>query len=296
MSIRLQMLQVAQLAPQVLGESTPLVQAFIQSKLNSDGGFSDRAGNSDLYYCVFGIESLRALGCELPVSKIIPYLESFTDGANLDLVHLSCLIRCWANLPPGSFKDEKRKQLSESLWKFQAEDMSFHTQEYAKQGSAYGCFIALDALQGLGLRIPRPESIIQCIHDTSLEDGSYALEAGGLQGTTPTTAASIVGLHHLESKAKEESAHWLLQQWHPQGGFRAVPAAPFPDLLSTATALHSLAQYGMDIKGLVDPCLDFIDTLWTNKGAFHGTWEDEHLDCEYTYYGLLSLGHLASYQ
>ena len=39
--------------------------------------------------------------------------------------------------------------------------------------------------------------------------------------------------------------------------------------------------------------LDFIDTLWTNEGSFYGHWQEETLDCEYTYYALLALGHLS---
>ena len=42
-----------------------------------------------------------------------------------------------------------------------------------------------------------------------------------------------------------------------------------------------------------ETCLDFIDTLWTARGGFFGHWEDTHLDCEYTYYALLALGHLS---
>jgi len=33
--------------------------------------------------------------------------------------------------------------------------------------------------------------------------------------------------------------------------------------------------------------------LWTNRGGFYGNWLDDTLDCEYTYYGLLALGHLS---
>ena len=40
-------------------------------------------------------------------------------------------------------------------------------------------------------------------------------------------------------------------------------------------------------------CLDFIDTLWNATGGFHGNWTDDYLDCEYTFYGLLALGHLS---
>jgi hypothetical protein len=64
-------------------------------------------------------------------------------------------------------------------------------------------------------------------------------------------------------------------------------------MLSTATALHALASLHADIEPIRERCLDFIDTLWTARGGFYGTWEDEHLDCEYTYYGLLALGHLS---
>ena len=28
-------------------------------------------------------------------------------------------------------------------------------------------------------------------------------------------------------------------------------------------------------------------------GGFHGNWSDDYLDCEYTFYGLLALGHLS---
>jgi hypothetical protein len=42
-----------------------------------------------------------------------------------------------------------------------------------------------------------------------------------------------------------------------------------------------------------EPCLDFIDSLWSAAGGFHGNWADDTLDPEYTYYGLLALGHLA---
>ena len=65
-----------------------------------------------------------------------------------------------------------------------------------------------------------------------------------------------------------------------------------PDLLSTATALHALASLGVDFSPTVEPCLNFVDTLWTGRG-FCGHWADEIVDCEYTYYALLALGHLS---
>ena len=73
----------------------------------------------------------------------------------------------------------------------------------------------------------------------------------------------------------------------------AIPAAPVPDLLSTATALHALSLMGVPIDSIRQSCLDFIDSLWSSEGAFYGSLADKTLDCEYTYYGLLALGNLS---
>jgi hypothetical protein len=86
---------------------------------------------------------------------------------------------------------------------------------------------------------------------------------------------------------------WLLDRCHPRGGFFASSATPVPDLLSTATALHALSAMRVPFEGLAEPCLDFVDSLWTNRGGFFGTWADDAADCEYTFYALLSLGHLS---
>lgn len=88
-------------------------------------------------------------------------------------------------------------------------------------------------------------------------------------------------------------AEWLLSRCRPEGGFFALPEAPMPDLLSTATALHALAGMQVPLENLKEPCLDFIDTLWTNRGGFYGHCADDVVDCEYTYYALLALGHLS---
>ena len=53
------------------------------------GGFQDRSGTSDLYYTVFGLESLQALRVDLPIHQVHKYLQSFGDGADLDFIHPS---------------------------------------------------------------------------------------------------------------------------------------------------------------------------------------------------------------
>jgi prenyltransferase beta subunit len=91
----------------------------------------------------------------------------------------------------------------------------------------------------------------------------------------------------------DDVSQWLVSRLHPMGGFLAAPQAPVPDLLSTATALHALAGLEVPFKPFKELSLDFIDSLWTNEGSFYGHWQEETLDCEYTYYALLALGHLS---
>ena len=77
MSFRLEMVQVARLAPKLLGESTELVRGFLSSQQNPDGGFKDRTGRSDLYYTVFGLDALLSLQAEFPLEPVAAYLRSF---------------------------------------------------------------------------------------------------------------------------------------------------------------------------------------------------------------------------
>src|SRR5688572_17180610 len=79
-SLSLEMLQVARLAPKLLGDSTGLVADFLHRQVNTDGGFKDRAGQSDLYYTVFGLEALLALQAAIPAPFVQNYLRSFGAG------------------------------------------------------------------------------------------------------------------------------------------------------------------------------------------------------------------------
>jgi prenyltransferase beta subunit len=164
----------------------------------------------------------------------------------------------------------------------------------AEHGNAYGCFVALGAYQDLQRELPEPLRMVQCLKFLETPDGAWANARGLKIGSTNATAAAVTLLHQLGVPVNQSVGAWLLAQVHPEGGFRAMPSAPIPDLLSTATALHALACLEVDLPEPVrERCLDFIDTLWSAEGGFHGHWADDHLDAEYTFYGLLALGHLA---
>jgi hypothetical protein len=285
------MLQVARLSPKQLGDSSPLVASFLRSRLNPDGGFADRTGASDLYYTVFGLEGLIALGEPVPAEPVATYLCGFGPGEELDLVHLCCLIRAWSSVSRTPRLDADALVARLETWR--TPDGGYHTVAGAEEGSAYGCFLAAAAYQDLGREVPDPDAIVRCLRLLRCDDGGYANQRGLALGLTPTTAAVATLYRHLGEPPPAELAPWLLSRCYKDGGFFATPAAPLPDLLSTATALHALAGLKADLEPLRETCLDFVDSLWTREGGFYGNWADDELDCEYTYYGLLALGHLS---
>jgi prenyltransferase beta subunit len=150
----------------------------------------------------------------------------------------------------------------------------------------------MGAYEDLGHAIDM-DGLISCLARLRSADGAYANHLDASEGSTPATAAAVLIMHHAGVTPDPGVGRWLMARCHPDGGFFAAPRAPMPDLLSTATALHALAAVHAETSALREPCLDFVDTLWTNAGGFHGSWADSTLDCEYTYYGLLALGHLS---
>ena len=314
------MLQVARLAPKVLGaDATQLVVQFLQSQRNEDGGFKDRKGSSDLYYTVFALDALTALQQPIDSVQSRAYVESFGDGAGLDFVHLCALARCWAAINHESSRTEspvvsraqdragefKRPTIPSKICEsligrlstFRSGDGGFNATAHSARGTAYGAFLGVAAYQDLRVELPQPLALVRSLKFLETEDSAWTNEVFGRSrmpvGATNASAAAITVLRNLNMPVNSAVGDWLLAQAHPQGGFLAVPGAPIPDLLSTATALHALAGMQVSFERVKDSCLDFVDSLWTNEGSFHGNWADEDIDCEYTCYGLLALGHLS---
>ena len=266
------MLQVARLAPNLLQEAAEPVARFFHEQFNEDGGARDRAGKSDLYYTVFALEGLIALRQEPPVDLVRPYLQKFADGDGLDLVHQACLARCWAALGKDALAAETSDRMAANIL-------------VGGNGSVYHQFLQFGAIEDLGHSIEDPAAVISTVLEHQSPDGSFL-------GTTPTTAGAVTLLHHLGADVPRKAVDWLLARASPKGGFLPAPDSPVPDLLSTATALHALAAAHASIGAHKEPTLDFVDTLWTGKG-FCGSWADDAVDSEYTYYALLALGHLS---
>jgi prenyltransferase beta subunit len=286
------MLQVARLAPTLLGESRDLVRDFYLRRLNPDGGFQDRAGESDLYYTVFGLEGLAALEHDRPAATA-SFLSRFGAGDTLDFVHVTCLARAWATASRSGAPPEVADAVLQRIETHRTADGGYAVAPGADAGTPYGAFLALGAIEDLRAEVGEPDRLLASVLRLRAADGGYANHEGAPLGATPATAAAVLVMRHLDREPDPSLADWLFARAHHDGGFFAAPGAPVPDLLSTATALHALAALHADIGRVKEPCLDFVDTLWTNEGGFCGSWLDQALDCEYTYYGLLALGHLS---
>jgi prenyltransferase beta subunit len=288
------MLQVARVAPKLLGDSAELVRAFFARQFSREGGGTDREGRPDLYYTIFALAGLQALQAEVPSGLVEPWLRQFGDGESLDFVHLGALARCWAVVGLERAPDGFAGRVLARIEAYRSRDGGYDGDAGAEHGNAYGCFVALGAYQDLQRELPEPLRLVQCLKFLETPDGAWANARGLKIGSANATAAAVTLLHQLGVPVNQTVADWLLAQAHPEGGFLAMPKAPMPDLLSTATTLHALACLDCEIPAPIrERCLDFIDTLWNAEGGFHGHWADDHLDAEYTFYGLLALGHLS---
>lgn len=292
MSFRLKMLQVARVAPKVLGDSAALVADFFRAQRHPCGGFLDRAGAPDLYYTVFGLEGLMALRADHETESLRAWLLGHGDGAGLDFVHLCCLARCWSSLGGDLPDPALRAALLARVESFRSADGGYNQSPGKDYGTAYGCLLGWSAHEDLGSSAPDAERLLASLLALRTPDGGWSNERGLPIGVTPAAAAAVALCRHLGQPVEEHTRDWLLAQALPGGGFRALPGIPLPDLLSTAVALHALDALQADISGIKESCLDFVDSLWSAEGGFHGNWTDHDLDCEYTYYGLLALGHL----
>jgi prenyltransferase beta subunit len=245
---------------------------------------------------------LRADASSPPPSPIA-YLRTFTDAAALDLVHVACLARCWAlaadNLQGATAREARlpdaatRAAILTHVERHRSADGGYNATACASAGTAYGAFLALGAYQDLDAPLPDAAGLARATRSLRTPDGAYANEPAAEQGSTPATAAAAMILAELGESIDAAALGWMLERAAPGGGFFAMPVVPIPDLLSTATALHALAAAGVAVDTLRDTCMPFIEGLRSGSGGFRGHALDDDADAEYTFYGLLALGHLA---
>ncbi len=291
-SLRREMLNVVKQGLDCLGSRQSLIAQYIRGRLNPDGGFAGRDGLSDLYYTVFGLQLFWALEIDIPVKKTAGFLLSYEINDSTSLLDLSCLARCWGNLPQNYHPPDLTEDILRRIENFRSVDGGYRDKRGSRTGTVYGCFLALGAYEDLETAIPQSVGLANCICSLKTEDGGYANETAILIGSVPATAGAIAVMFELDRKPNPQTGAWLMNCIHPNGGFRAIPIIEEPDMLSTAIALQGLGCLNYDISVIRDKCWDYTLELFHKSGGFLGARSDDIADCEYTYYGLLALGHL----
>jgi hypothetical protein len=293
-SLRRQLIEAARLAAGVLADSAGLTRDFYSRSFLPSGGAANRSGAPDLYYTTFALAGAEAMEVRAPVDALARWLAGFEDGAGLDFVHRCALARCWAAAGRDRMPRGLQPRLLERLEEFRKPDGGYDGGPGRRYGSAYGAFAALGAYEDLGALPAGPLDLAHSLAGLRSGDGAWNNVPGQKNGALNATAGAAVLLRRLGLAVPPEIGRWILAQEHSKGGFVAAPGAPIPDLLSTATALHALWAAGVSLPpDARERCLDFVDSLWSAEGGFHGHWADDALDVEYTFYGLLALGHLA---
>lgn len=272
-------------------DSPEVIARYVARQLNPDGGFRGRSPESDLYYTLFGVDALTALGSEVPGREVKSFLDAFGDVESLDMVHLSCLARILGRCL-GKEAVAERLDLFERLERFAAPGGGYRLSEDVRYPSVYAAFLAVLAYAAAGLQVPGPELVLASVQGLRSGDGAFSDLPGAPEGTTTVTAAAVVLQAGLAGLIDGPSVQWLRARQSAFGGFVAGPQVVVPDLLSTATTLHALAVLGLSLGPDAESALEFIEASWQPSGGFSAHPLDEVPDCEFTYYGLLGLGAL----
>lgn len=300
---------------------------FLLSQHNTDGGFKDRGGRSDLYYSLFGGMMLRAWG-----------RGHGADGKGQ---------RAWSRekrkgrqeygdgrRETGTGKREKEILDDVDLYRH-LQDSKLSTESILKLGQFIDrqstsevtgfiercCLVLLqkelktDRFFRMKTLLSLGKSFWKERYSINLSYRSFVLfltldAVFPFQQIFKLVAKKIVARTIVDknSPCSEVAAKVFLRKMMNEnrsdeqellksfacelGGFKAFLHLQQSDMLSTAVALFALNYAGCDLRLLKPACLDFIQSNYS-EGAFLSGDGDQTADVEYTFYGLLALGVLA---
>ncbi len=290
---------------------------YLQSQQKSDGGFSNELDiSSDLYYTFFALTCMLGLGIKpLNLPRLLKFLYLYLDKKFEDIVHLSAWARCWkiidimgnnkfifsqqllcslyhffSSIKKNGMKKKILSKINDTLPTFQSrEEISYF------YSSIYDNFLVSQLYQSLGWNIPQNWDILKFFSACENSSGGFSNKPNSSISTVPNTTAAILLAQSFDIKIDSQHIDWLENMFDfNMGGFRASSSSPYPDLLSTATALCCLKIIGHDIQKFFELAEDFIVSHWIEEtGGFGNTLYSQTSDIEYTFYALLGLGCLA---
>ena len=243
---------------------------FILSCQCADGGFQDRGGRSDVYYTLFGHFVAQALGLNEIILRLKEYVRQKACDPHLSGTDLYCSAILYASL---FGRDAISRKLAGKI-------RSVIGQSDISQPE-YTYFMV----------------VISLIYLEDFRGAREALKAirnhnTGHDMPCPVVAAFQV-LSYLENGDQTGLNQKIMGFYRGNGGFSALADAPGEDLLSTAVALFALQFMKTGLGRIKADCLQYIDSLYEG-GGFRASSNEEMIDTEYTFYGLLALGSLSS--
>ena len=262
-------------------ETRAEVRGWVVAQQTKEGGFPDRAGNSDLYYTLFGMFLAEALETKQVLPALKDYVSGNTRKQDRQGIDLFCMTILSGSLFPGDTGNERFageiRRITENTRMLQTGYTPFlvilsllSVHDYA------GAALALKSMGEYTSGADKPCTVVAARQMvTYLKSGKRASNTGNsIQG-----AAGYTGPFN--------------SFYRENGGFAALAHTREPDLLSTATALFVLRFMDFDLRMIRPGCLDYINGLYRD-GGFAAVGPDNDTDVEYTFYGLLALGALNS--
>jgi geranylgeranyl transferase type-2 subunit beta len=269
---------------------------FLQAQQRDDGGFAGREGGSDLYYTGFALRGLGMTG-ELhgPVAeRAAKFLQSKLSSEApiidfLSLVYGAMLLETSAGIDVFAGRPRWREQVSTALERFRRTDGGYAKTEEGQSSSTYHTFLFVICNQLIGRPIVEPERLVQFVKTRKREDGGF-VEIGPMtkSGTNPSAAAAALLriLNAYDDDVRNDLIDYLLDNQTDEGGFRANTRIPVADVLSTFTAVLTLADLGVLDEMNRDAAARFVASMELPTGGYLGGAWDSATDCEYLFYGL----------
>lgn len=245
------------------------IKHYVISQQNNDGGFSNKAGKSDVYYSLFGYFLCQGLG----LTEQVNHLRKFTREKAVNKTHNQVDWFCKAILYKQLVADKKK------IMDFKKELKQIVSANDSATNS-YQPFLSLLAFY----YFKDYHSMFTLI---SSQEEQYNIHENK---PTPVMAAKLV-LLKLAAKDTKGYKEALMSRYDKSGGFRASLSSPLPDLLSTSVSLYAMVFANANLSLIKPACFEFINRLFENGGFVAYEWDDTP-DIEYTFYGLLALGAL----
>jgi len=242
---------------------------FLKSQQHKNGSFTNRAGNPDFYYSLFGFWLSLATGNQHLIEKFKTYVNHQKENHSLGVIEQMILVLINVEL----LKSQKSRSLISLLkivfvkgrkieLSYQFFLLTLAVDAQNKHKTIYYFFARI------GLFFYKPYGNLPCSLTAAL-----------------TFAKQKVGLKFINEQEK------LISYYKKEGGFRVFNSIFNSDVLSTAVALFVLRETQYDLRLIAPDCLGFIQQNY-NSGAFLSGDGDKTRDLEYTFYGLLALGTL----